>query len=422
MKKRIISAVIVGALALSTVMPAMPAFATPDQKEVTDARQKYAKLEENINNIQSKISDLNVKIEPLVNKVEENKKEMDKTKSEIATTQKEVEQTKAKIAEQEEVLGGRLRELYKSGGQTSYLSVILGAESFSDLVGRLDSANRLVDIDKKVVKELTANQKSLNEKVTSLQEKSKKIEELNAETEKELANFKELEKEQLELSKQAKAERDKFDSGYLAQIEREIVKPQMDTLKSSNSSIDDLKSALSQIRDIRDAQIKSPIVKKEINDAIEKGKDTLSKKEAEKREQEANRGSASNSGSSSNNGGGTPTVSGDVQGIISEAYKHLGKPYVWGATGPNSFDCSGFTSYVYRKAAGIEITRTTFSQVNVGRPVSRGDLKPGDLVFPSAGHVGIYVGGGNIIHAPQTGDVVKVSPIWNFYAARRIIN
>lgn len=427
MKKRIISAVIVGALALSTVMPAMPAFATPDQKEVTDARQKYAKLEENINNIQSKISDLNVKIEPLVNKVEENKKEMDKTKSEIATTQKEVEQTKAKIAEQEEVLGGRLRELYKSGGQTSYLSVILGAESFSDLVGRLDSANRLVDIDKKVVKELTANQKSLNEKVTSLQEKSKKIEELNAETEKELASFKELEKEQLELSKQAKAERDKFDSGYLAQVEREIVKPQMDTLKSSNSSINDLKSALSQIRDIRDAQIKSPTVKKEINDAIEKGKDNLSKKEAEKREQEANRGSASNSGSSSNsgspnNGGGTPTVSGNVQGIISEAYKHLGKPYVWGATGPNSFDCSGFTSYVYRKAAGIEITRTTFSQVNVGRPVSRGELQPGDLVFPSAGHVGIYVGGGNIIHAPQTGDVVKVSPIWNFYAARRIIN
>lgn len=422
MKKRIISAVIVGALALSTVMPAMPAFATPDQKEVTDARQKYSKLEENINNIQSKIEALNVKIEPLVNKVEENKKEMDKTKNEIATTQKEVEQTKAKIAEQEEVLGGRLRELYKSGGQTSYLSVILGAESFSDLVGRLDSANRLVDIDKKVVKELTANQKSLDEKVTSLQEKSKKIEELNAETEKELANFKELEKEQLELSKQAKAERDKFDSGYLAQIEREIVKPQMDTLKSSNSSIDDLKSALSQIRDIRDAQIKSPIVKKEINDAIEKGKDTLSKKEAEKREQEANRGSASNSGSSSNNGGGTPTVSGNAQGIINEAYKHLGKPYVWGATGPNSFDCSGFTSYVYRKAAGIDITRTTFSQVNVGRPVSRGDLKPGDLVFPSAGHVGIYVGGGNIIHAPQTGDNVKVSPIWNFYAARRIIN
>lgn len=422
MKKRIISAVIVGALALSTVMPAMPAFATPDQKEVTDARQKYEKLEENINNIQSKISDLNVKIEPLVNKVEENKKEMDKTKSEIATTQKEVEQTKAKIAEQEEVLGGRLRELYKSGGQTSYLSVILGADSFSDLVGRLDSANRLVDIDKKVVKELTANQKSLNEKVTSLQEKSKKIEELNAETEKELANFKELENEQLELSKQAKAERDKFDSGYLAQVEREIVKSQIDTLKSSNSSIDNLKSALSQIRDIRDAQIKSPTVKKEINDAIEKGKDTLSKKEAEKREQEANRGSASNSGSSSSNGGGTPTVSGNAQGIISEAYKHLGKPYVWGATGPGSFDCSGFTSYVYRKAAGIDITRTTFSQLNVGRPVSQSELQPGDLVFPHTGHVGIYVGGGNMIHAPQTGDVVKVSKVWKFYAARRIIN
>ena len=99
----------------------------------------------------------------------------------------------------------------------------------------------------------------------------------------------------------------------------------------------------------------------------------------------------------------------------------LGKPYVFGATGPSSFDCSGFTSYVYRKATGIDITRTTYSQIGVGRPVSRDQLQPGDLVFPHAGHVGIYVGNGNIIHAPRTGDVVKVSPIWSFYAARRVL-
>lgn len=76
---------------------------------------------------------------------------------------------------------------------------------------------------------------------------------------------------------------------------------------------------------------------------------------------------------------------------------------------------------MYRKAAGVDISRTTYSQIGVGVSVSRDQLQPGDLVFPHAGHVGIYVGGGNMIHAPQTGDVVKVSPVYNFYAARRIL-
>ncbi|MGV2643449.1 hypothetical protein GNF86_18760, partial [Clostridium perfringens] len=107
--------------------------------------------------------------------------------------------------------------------------------------------------------------------------------------------------------------------------------------------------------------------------------------------------------------------------ILNEAYKHKGKPYVYGATGPDSFDCSGFTQFVYRNVAGIDITRTTYSQINAGYPVSYSELQPGDLVFTyELEHVGIYVGGGQYIHAPQPGDVVKVSPILEFYAARRI--
>ena len=89
---------------------------------------------------------------------------------------------------------------------------------------------------------------------------------------------------------------------------------------------------------------------------------------------------------------------------------------------PNAFDCSGFTSYVYRHAAGIEITRTTWSQYGQGVPVSYSDLQLGDLVFTyDLGHVGIYVGGGQYIHAPQPGEGVKVSPIQGFYGARRIL-
>lgn len=113
------------------------------------------------------------------------------------------------------------------------------------------------------------------------------------------------------------------------------------------------------------------------------------------------------------------------QKVISEAYKHLGKPYVYGATGPSSFDCSGLTSYVYRHALGIEIGRTTHDQIKSGTVVSSiSQLKPGDLIFPKSdiSHVALYIGNGKMIHAPQPGRNVEISDIYAFYTARRIIN
>ncbi|MFJ8219791.1 C40 family peptidase [Bacillus cereus] len=98
--------------------------------------------------------------------------------------------------------------------------------------------------------------------------------------------------------------------------------------------------------------------------------------------------------------------------VVAEAYKHIGKPYVWGAKGPDSFDASGFTSYVYSVAAGREIGGWTVPQESAGTRISLSQLAPGDLVFwgaPDATHhVGIYVGGGQYIHAPQPGASVTV--------------
>lgn len=115
-------------------------------------------------------------------------------------------------------------------------------------------------------------------------------------------------------------------------------------------------------------------------------------------------------------------VSREVQAVLDESMIHLGKPYQWGATGPNSFDCSGFTQYVYKQALGIDISRTTDTQINSGREVSYSELQPGDLVFPNSNHVGIYIGNGQMIHSPQTGDVVKISTVSRFWRARRIVS
>lgn len=115
-----------------------------------------------------------------------------------------------------------------------------------------------------------------------------------------------------------------------------------------------------------------------------------------------------------------PTNTTNVQqAIVREAFKHLGKPYVWGAKGPNTFDCSGLTYYVYMKATGHYIGGWTGEQQYAGTQIPVSQAQPGDLVFwgPSSGvthHVGIYIGNGQFIHALQPGDKVRVTSISDF--------
>ncbi|NEA62305.1 C40 family peptidase [Streptomyces sp. SID12488] len=109
---------------------------------------------------------------------------------------------------------------------------------------------------------------------------------------------------------------------------------------------------------------------------------------------------------------------------VSYAYQKLGSPYVWGATGPDAFDCSGLIQAAYR-SAGISVPRTTYAQINAGRRVSQSELLPGDLVFFYSGisHVGIYVGRGQMIHAPNPSAPVRVAPLdeMPFAGATRVV-
>ena len=109
--------------------------------------------------------------------------------------------------------------------------------------------------------------------------------------------------------------------------------------------------------------------------------------------------------------------------LVAEAKKHLGKKYVWGATGPNTFDCSGLTQYCHKKL-GISIS---LAQSNSGKSVSKSNLQMGDLIFwkttsAKVGHVGMYVGNGQFIHAPNSRSVVKIDSLSNSYYSSRYVN
>jgi len=132
----------------------------------------------------------------------------------------------------------------------------------------------------------------------------------------------------------------------------------------------------------------------------------------------AERGSASTPASASAPAAAAPAAtpvvasSSAAQAAVDTAMAQRGKPYVWAATGPSSFDCSGLVKYAYA-AAGVSLPRSSSQQATVGRAVSRAELQPGDIIafYSPVSHVGIYIGNGQMVHAPTSGDVVKVASI-----------
>ncbi|WP_432094879.1 NlpC/P60 family protein [Streptomyces sp. bgisy100] len=139
----------------------------------------------------------------------------------------------------------------------------------------------------------------------------------------------------------------------------------------------------------------------------------LAREQAEKqRREEAQQDDATGGSTGTGQDSDSGTASAKAAQALAFAKAQIGKPYVWGASGPNSFDCSGLTQAAW-KSAGVSLPRTTWDQVKVGTRVATEDLKPGDLVFfyDDISHVGIYAGNGQMVHAPKPGANVRTEAI-----------
>jgi len=313
--------------------------------------------------IEQNIEKLDMEIEEVMSKIKENNDKIAKIQASIKSTEGEFKTAEEEVKSEQELYNERMRVMYMNGS-VGYLDVILGAESLSDLFQKIEAVKKITQLDKKIVKELKEKQEYLKKKRDELNKQQDALVALNSENNGKLNKLKANKNEQKSLI----AEAERQDRLYAASLE------------ASQSQID---------RALQKIQPKNKVT--EAKPRLSRGSTGVSSSE-----------------------------------IIAYASKFLGTPYLWGGTTPEGFDCSGFTQYVY-KHFGISIGRTTKDQIYDGVGVSRDQLQSGDLVFygksgiPS--HMGIYLGNGMYIHAPRTGDVIKISPYGraDYITARRII-
>ena len=407
-------------------------FATPvsdGQKEkIETTRNQYNELNSKITKLESELNTLTASMNPVFFAKQENDKKIADVKAQSAEIEKQIPELKNQIAEKQEALGKRMSGVYKSGGQMNYLSMLLTSDSIGDFLGNMNAISTIMQLDNEVIKEIEADKAVLDTKIKTLSDQKVKLDKLNADNELKIKEFKEMEAKQKTLMTEFDKEMKNLNVD-LTVLERPLAKPLIDVINSSSSTKEQLQRAVDSLKGLRN-QIVSPVVDKEIVSAIEQGKSRIEELSRPVIVPEIpDAGGGNSGGGSGSQGGGSivtpPAPSGNVvEAAIAEAYRHVGKPYVYGATGPNAFDCSGLTQYAFR-AAGVGLNRTTGGQVTQGSYVPQNQLRRGDLVFTEGSpsnpsHVGIYLGNGQMLHAARPGVGVVVGSMYRYVTARRV--
>ncbi|PLS19747.1 hypothetical protein CVD28_00225 [Bacillus sp. M6-12] len=329
-----------------------------------------------------------------------------KLNDEIKTQQEKIEKTKVEIEEAQKsfdahqnIYSERLRSIQQQDQSSvlMYAEVLFSSKSLSDLISRANAISTILESD-------NALMDSLKEKQTELEEAKKKLDnQLNSLKEKQ----KELEVEQ------------KTIEANKVEIHNQLKESEKNLEKQQNQLKEQVRQEAERVEKAERAERAE---RTQIAERVQR--------EAELAQQLAQQSAVTfHAPKVQENFFDTSNISyssDKASKVIEVAKQYMGVPYVWGGTTPSGFDCSGFTSYVFRNAVGIELPRVSRDQQDVGQQISPSQVQPGDLIFMGnpAYHVGIYIGGGKYIHAPRTGDVVKISSYnpSSFTTATRILN
>lgn len=364
---------------LATMMQATPTFASPVDLQVTQGQINATQGQ--IDSFETKVQQLDNQIIIGMDKSQKLNNEMKAQQGRIEEKKAEIEQAKKDFDSHKEVYSERLRS-YQSQGQQpmiTYAELLLSSENVSEFLTRSTAISQFLQSDSDLLK-------GLNEKEQALKDAEQQLHN-------ELDNLK---KNQDELaSEQKKIEEDK------KEVEKGIAEAK-NTLQNQQAQLAQQKAEQArQLAAQQQAQQRAQQVQQQSEQPAQ---------QAQQQTQQQAPVSSRPSKSAPPSVAAISTNSGSASAMIAYAKQFLGVPYVWGGSTPSGFDCSGFTSYVFR-SVGINLPRVSRDQQNVGTRISPSQVQPGDLVFRGspAYHVGIYIGGGQYIHAPQTGDVVKIA-------------
>lgn len=335
--------------------------------------------------------------------------EIKSTKEKVSSVQKNIESNEIEIKILEENISDKEKEIFDKAKLTymntsnpnrQYLEVLLNSKNIKDFAQRFFVVREIMSSDKKKLNSFNDNKNEIELKQSEVRlqkkELEKSINDLNAKLESLVSKKEEKESKILEYKE------------LKTKYEKEIKENEMKiaaSLQDVITSYVEVGNTVNKEENVYENVEEDEIVYEEeiVYDEVESVPDTSD---------EIISGNQGNSGA-------------DTSFVVGIAFKYLGVPYVWGGTTPAGFDCSGFVQYVYREA-GINISRTTYTQIAEGYPVS--DLQPGDLVFfgsySAPYHVGIYIGNGQYIHSPMEGDVVKVAELQyrgDYCGARRYL-
>ncbi|NMM64826.1 glycoside hydrolase [Clostridium sp. P21] len=317
-------------------------------------------VQNNANNGKTTIESLQINIEKLDNEIETVMKQTDDNNKQIAATEASIKNTQTELQDAEANLN-KEKDLFNKRVKTMYIN---GFDGYLNVLLQSKDIGDLISNTDTLVKLINLNQDTINK------------------------------------YKQNK----------------DLVSNKKDNLVAKNNTLLALKAdnekKLTQLNSAKESQ-KKLLIEAQAAQNSYSGSDQVALADAFKYLDSIKSKASSNSPS-------------DIDAVIAYATTFLGTPYVWGGTSPKpGFDCSGFTQYVCAHF-GVSIGRTTYDQINDGTEVSRSSLKPGDLIFFGTAsdphHVGMYIGFGAYIHAPHTGDVIKISPLTrsDYLTARRV--